>query len=323
MWRCEINYTTIEKLVSDIPNELKDLISKKYGQISIRGKITEINTIESYGYYYGKIEDFKTSDYIKFKVPTSLLSKLQLQKIYHLTGILTVQENKKFGSLNPLLRINSIDEVDDKVEFEEKRNLHQISDEIFSRPKINVDYYLNNKSKVELTVITGKNSKAKEDFESQLRGTHNYYFVRYKLINIESAYEVAKAIEDSQKDSDLIAITRGGGESIKYLGDDIIVKAIRLSNLPIISAVGHVLDYIRLDEEVDKSLGTPSALGTYLREHAERINKRRSYQNNVSQYSHRSPIYKKGYYSNYYRRGGCLSFFLLTFTIMVIILSVL
>lgn len=310
---------SVEKLVTDIHNDFQNLISTKFDQITLKGKISEINFVEYNGYNYGKIEDDETSNNIQFKVPTALLPKLRLQVKFDLVGILYVKYNKKFGSLSPLFVISAIDERNRKEIFEGDRNIQQVASKIFTRAKIDVDYYLNNKSRVKLSVITGKNSKAKEDFERQLNGNYNYYSIHYKLINIESAYEVAKAIEDSQKDSDLIAITRGGGDSLKYLEDDIIFKAINLSKIPVISAVGHFSDYMLLNQVADLSLGTPSALGTYLKEHAWKINKRLNYQNNVRNASEQHTYTKRLYSSNSYRKGGCFNVILLV-TIFYMIL---
>lgn len=313
---------SVEKLITDIQNDFQNLISTKFEQITLKGKVSEINFVEYNGYNYGKIEDDETSCYIQFKVPATLLPKLRLKVKYDLIGILYTKYDKKFSSLSPLFVISSIDERNETIGAGDNRNIKLVGHQIFSHSKIDVDDYLNNKSKVKLSVITGKNSKARVDFENQLGWNHNYYSIYYKLINIESAYEVTKAIEDSQKNSDLIAITRGGGESLKYLEDDLIFNAIRISKIPVISAVGHFSDYMLLNQVADLSLGTPSALGTYLKEHAGKINNRLNYQNNVKNTFAQRTYSKKFYSSNSYRKGGCFNLILLVSVIYIIMFHI-
>jgi len=77
-----------------------------------------------------------------------------------------------------------------------------------------------------------------------------------------------------------------------------------------------------LNEVADKTLGTPSALGTYLKEHAERINKRFYYQNNVRNTSAQRAYTKKFYSSNSYRKGGCFNVILLVSVIFIIMFHV-
>jgi len=321
---------SVQQLISEIQNDLGNIISKKYGQIILKGKVSEINFVEYKGYNYGKIEAEETGSNIQFKVPSALLPKLRLKVKYDLVGILYINYYKKSGSLTPLLVVSEVNESDRKEIFEGNKNLQQVAREIFSKDKFDVDAYLRDKSRVRLSVITGKNSKAKVDFESQLGWNHNYYSIYYKPINIESAYEVAKSIEDSQRDSDLIAITRGGGESLKFLDDEKIFEAIRASKIPVISAVGHFSDEMLINHVTDLSLGTPSALGTYLKEHAMIMDKKLNYQNHSEKipysysYQNFQNSRKETQYSNSYKkRGGCLNFILISVGVFAIIFQML
>lgn len=77
-----------------------------------------------------------------------------------------------------------------------------------------------------------------------------------------SAQEIACAIEefDRLKDVDLIIVARGGGslEDLWSFNEEIVARAIYNCSLPVISAVGHEIDYTICDFVSDVRAPTPS-----------------------------------------------------------------
>lgn len=76
--------------------------------------------------------------------------------------------------------------------------------------------------------------------------------------------EIIQAIQDLNEyfsDLDLIVITRGGGstEDLLPFYTEEIILAIRNSQIPVVSAVGHEIDYTLCDLAADKRCPTPSA----------------------------------------------------------------
>ncbi len=78
-----------------------------------------------------------------------------------------------------------------------------------------------------------------------------------------AAAEIAKNIKllNQQKDIDLIIIGRGGGslEDLWAFNEEVVARAIFDSRIPIISAVGHEIDYTISDFVADLRAATPSA----------------------------------------------------------------
>ncbi|MBI2428703.1 MAG: exodeoxyribonuclease VII large subunit [Ignavibacteriales bacterium] len=87
--------------------------------------------------------------------------------------------------------------------------------------------------------------------------------VPVKVQGIGAAEEIAEAIDDLNelKSLDVIIVGRGGGslEDLWAFNEEIVARAIFRSKIPIISAVGHEIDYSISDFVADLRAPTPSA----------------------------------------------------------------
>ncbi|MFN3920910.1 MAG: exodeoxyribonuclease VII large subunit, partial [Caldimicrobium sp.] len=99
--------------------------------------------------------------------------------------------------------------------------------------------------------------------------------------------EIVQAIKDLNQyfpDLDLIVITRGGGslEDLAPFYTEELILAIRASQIPIVSAVGHEIDITLCDLAADKRCPTPSAAAHEILPHkGEYLQKLYFYKNNL------------------------------------------
>lgn len=96
---------------------------------------------------------------------------------------------------------------------------------------------------------------------------------RYPLVNIkvydskvqgkDSVFDIIKGINyfDSKENVDTLIIARGGGafDDLSIFNDESLAKAIFSSNTPIVSAIGHEMDFFISDLVADARASTPTA----------------------------------------------------------------
>jgi exodeoxyribonuclease VII large subunit len=115
-------------------------------------------------------------------------------------------------------------------------------------------------------VITSATGAAVRDIINIIgrRFPHVYILVYPVLVQGEGAAdEIARAIDDMNEIGgfDVLIVGRGGGsiEDLWAFNEEIVVRSIYASEIPIISAVGHEIDYTISDFVADMRAPTPSA----------------------------------------------------------------
>lgn len=116
-------------------------------------------------------------------------------------------------------------------------------------------------------VITSPTGAAVRDILSVLkrRSPHLEVFIAPVLVQgDEAAPQIAQAIEDLNKFSpilDVLLVGRGGGsiEDLWAFNEEVVARAIFASKIPVISCVGHEVDFTIADFVADLRAPTPSA----------------------------------------------------------------
>lgn len=114
-------------------------------------------------------------------------------------------------------------------------------------------------------VVTSRTGAALQDFLRVLYSRHPRLSVLVADARVQgdgSAQEVARAIQRlSRTDVDVIVVTRGGGslEDLWTFNEELVARAIHACPVPVVSAIGHEIDFTIADFVADYRAPTPSA----------------------------------------------------------------
>jgi exodeoxyribonuclease VII large subunit len=117
-------------------------------------------------------------------------------------------------------------------------------------------------------IVTALGGAALRDMLTTLLGRNSNVHVLIRPARVQgagAAADVAQALAELNRDGrcEVIIVGRGGGslEDLWAFNEEIVARAIRRSRIPVISAVGHEIDYTIADFAADLRAPTPTAAG--------------------------------------------------------------
>ncbi len=114
-------------------------------------------------------------------------------------------------------------------------------------------------------IIVGKDSAAEADLRRNIvrRWPLVKLHIYYSLVQGSDApKDLLRAFNRAQEDDlDTLIIARGGGsiEDLWAFNDETLARAVATSKMPVISAIGHEIDFTLIDYVADKRVSTPTA----------------------------------------------------------------
>ncbi len=118
-----------------------------------------------------------------------------------------------------------------------------------------------------MAIITSETGAVIHDFLSVIRKSHAYIDVVLYPVRVQgdgASNEIADAVKEaSLSDCDVIVVARGGGSNtdLDAFNEENVARAVSASQVPVISAVGHQVDYTLCDYAASLRAGTPSIAG--------------------------------------------------------------
>ena len=250
--------------VSELTNEIRDLLENKYPYVKIKGEISGVTQAKS-GHVYLKLKDEKNN--IKGVIWAGILSNLLIQpkdgdevicsgRITTYTGFTSEYQ----------LNIESIS-------YEGEGQLLKKKEEI--RVKLEKEGLFKGKYKKEIPfipkmigVITSKSGAVLHEMEKIIneRFSVNRSLYPVTVQGKAAVKEITSAIEFFNNTkiegikADVLIIARGGGsiEDLWCFNDEELCRSIFNSKIPIISAIGHEPDTTLVDYVADYRAATPS-----------------------------------------------------------------
>ena len=247
--------------VTQINSEIKTILEDSYPSVWICGEVSSFKQYAS-GHMYFNLKDEKSqisavmfsfhNKNLKFE-PKDGMQVLVYGKVttYINRGSYQIQvyhiEEKGLGTLQ---------------EAFEKLKKKLFEEGLFdSSHKKEIPYIVN-----KIGVVTSKDGAALHDILSVLNRRFSNVEVLIYPVRVQgeqAKFEIANAIKylnENHKELDVLLVGRGGGslEDLWAFNEEIVARAIYDSNIPVISCVGHEVDFTIADFVADLRAPTPS-----------------------------------------------------------------
>ncbi len=247
--------------VREVTRLIKKIIEQGIGFLWVRGEISNFKAHPSGHFYFSLKDEFSQLSCVMFREENrKILFKpengMELNTygrigLYEKQGVyqLYVYDMKPVGIGDLALRFE---------ELKKKLKDEGLFDKEHKKPL--PDFPL------KIGVITASSGAAIQDILNILSRRAPYIEVIIKPVRVQgegAAQELAEAMKEfnEYKDVDLLIVGRGGGsiEDLWAFNEEIVARAIYLSEIPVVSAVGHEIDFTISDFVADLRAPTPSA----------------------------------------------------------------
>ena len=252
--------------VTDLNKEIRETLSQSFALVWVEGEISNLMQAAS-GHLYFSIKDrnsqircamFRGDNLqLKFELEDGMLVKLQAR----------VELYEKRGDLQLIVKhIEAAGSGKLQLEFERlKQKLFKegLFDEALKKE---IPAY-----PLTVGVITSEKGAALKDVISVLRK-------RFPIVHLivyptlvqgdKAAAEICQALETAQRrcEVDVLLLVRGGGsiEDLWAFNDEMLARTLAECSLPVVSGIGHEIDFTIADFVCDRRAPTPSAAAEYI-----------------------------------------------------------
>jgi exodeoxyribonuclease VII large subunit len=259
--------------VSDITNQISNLLESNFSNIIVEGEISGYKVSPS-GHAYFKLKDESATldgviwRHIRQRIVFPIEDGL---KVLAFGNISVYAPQGRYQIVVNRMEPAGLGELQQKFEIlKAKLAAEGLFDSSRKKPVPFLPYRVG--------IITSPTGAAIRDFLKTIRtGFPGGHFEIYgtRVQGREAPPEICKAIEYFNRvgEVEVIIITRGGGslEDLWTFNEEIVVRAIAGSNIPVISAVGHEIDFTLADFAADLRLPTPTAAANFIVENRESV----------------------------------------------------
>ncbi|MDR1146895.1 MAG: exodeoxyribonuclease VII large subunit [Verrucomicrobiales bacterium] len=247
--------------MSELNAAVRDLLEGQIGTVSVRGELSNLRRQTS-GHLYFTLKD--AASQIRAVMFRGLAAYLKFApadgQSVTVSGELSVYEPRgeyqiKVTSMAPLGR------GDLQERFEALKRRLQAEGLFDAERKRPLPVFPR-----KIAVVTSPTSAALRDFLQIIRRRCPRLAVQVFGARVQgegAAAEVAAAVEEANRlaEAEIIVVARGGGslEDLWVFNEEVVARAVAASALPVISGVGHEIDFTICDFAADLRAPTPSA----------------------------------------------------------------
>lgn len=246
--------------VGEIVTELNALLTGEYSAVTVEGEISDYKAHAS-GHEYFCIKDRRAQLQVVFFANQPRLRGATLGNgvAVRVTGCITIYEPR--GSMQlKAERVIPVGYGSLQIRFEELKRKLQTEGLFAVERKRTIPRYA-----TRIALVTSLSGAAIQDFIRVYRQRLPHVRLTIAPARVQgegAATQIAAAIRlvNDWGGADLIVVGRGGGsmEDLWAFNEEVVVRAIVASRIPVVSAVGHESDYTLSDFAADARAATPS-----------------------------------------------------------------
>lgn len=238
-----------------------DVVGSRYGLVHAKGRVSRLPEARYNRLYDVALEEDGATVYLE--IPKALADERGLSSgdYVGVTGRLSV--NAKWeGVVKIRVDVCQLELIDSPEEVERKRSevlaLQRVRDLRSTRNPFPF------KPELALTVICAVKSQVLSDFLGAIAGVKSMLRVTEVNVPMDSASEIASAIQSSK--ADILVLIRGGGnaEGFAVLDDARVIEALGANEAFRIVGTGHAVHSGILDLVADYASNTPADAGTFI-----------------------------------------------------------
>lgn len=247
--------------VSEITRQLRSLLEDAFPEVWVVGEVSNFKPHSSGHIYFSLKDEASELKCVMFRRDAESLSFTPIDgmKVKSL-GRITVYEKRGFYQLQVLFLMPAgVGEL--ALAFEKMKARLQAEGLFDEEKKKSLPPF-----PARIGVITSSTGAALRDILNILRRRWPFLTVVLRPARVQgegASADIAEAIDDLNEygEVDLIIVGRGGGsiEDLWAFNEEVVARAINRSTKPVVSAVGHEVDYTIADFVADLRAPTPSA----------------------------------------------------------------
>ena len=243
--------------VSDASALLKNVVETAFPVIKIRGELSQITRASS-GHVYMTIKDSGAAISVIIWRGTPISFKLEDGLEVIITGkFTTYPARSNYQIIASEIEMAGVGAILKMLE-ERKQKLAALGLFDVSRKKALPQFPQT------IGIVTSPTGAAFQDIQNRLRERFPVHVLLYPATvqGTSAAADVVAGIEyfNREKNVDVIIVARGGGslEDLLPFSEEIVVRAVAASEIPLVSGVGHEPDWMLIDFAADVRAATPT-----------------------------------------------------------------
>jgi exodeoxyribonuclease VII large subunit len=247
--------------VSELSFEIRELLERRFTDIWVEGEISNFKASAAGHYYFTLKDDRAQLPSVCFRNTARLLRfRPENGKLFRARGHVSTYEGRgDYQLIVEVLEPAGLGTL--QLAFEQLKQ--KLEKEGLFRPERKRPVPVLPKK---VGVVTSAKSAALRDFLTVLKRRHNAVDVLIYPVEVQgdgASIQIMEGVDylSRNSDVDVIVITRGGGsmEDLWPFNEERVARAIIRSKKPVISAVGHEVDFTIADFVADRRAATPSA----------------------------------------------------------------